>query len=715
MRRWEKGEKHVLDVDSLGKPGEIVVVPQTPRRLTEADQPGDVTDEGSNGVTIRSLLDDLHIERSLDHRVVKERIENCRGSYQRFDKLPAGDWEDLRSRLDSSFTIRQLSDYVSEYRQPRSEPNEGASQHPAVNVGSWEPVTSKSATSRALTGKALLAEKILRNCWRLSIDSEVGQFDLQLSSQFLSLLRNSDHFSFDEVASLHGASIDIINARGLVRVIGKQNACQSITEIVLDAAARIREEDVEFGANSVSAGNNQTFNPEFLEWINKTYGVVLEPKSNVPQKILYLAENKFGAHNARRTLNLALYSTAPTSIPFSTYLPASEPASVYNLNPEENASWFDRQKTWFRWAMPSAQAAEGEAHSTPFFDQHQSRLSDKLLKLLRDVPVAQAGSGGDMDVHTSVTAAVGRCLFMRKPSFEKTAISASQLGRLSVPRTFTTDIPRISPFIDSLFSIPPTDNAQPYRVRLTPTTVYAGVFPPLEIEFSVTDDPVDSESDLVIRSVKAILGTNSVDYLLPENGLDLRFTRTVHRDLLDESHSNPSDSPSHQAMLQSIQQSLRSLLGANGGEGNSNSLSSFCYISIPNDFLQGPASKSCDVSQTCGENDAAQHTNTVTVEYMFPPLNNIWDMAVRQYDFLDKRLNYSFYESGPFLAAHTMEVTLDMKIPRNGSTADNEPSDEMLEQDFHSLYKAACAMAFGIHQGRDVEVLWDIYNRMVDD
>lgn len=684
-------------------------------------------------MTTRSLLDDLDLELSqLNEGIVKERIENCRGSLQPGDKIPAADWEGMRSRLVFSFSTTQLSDYMSEYSHPRSELKDGTSRHSAVAVGMWEVFSnttaarprqvSKSATSRALYGKSLLAEKILRDCWQLSVAGEIGQIDLRLSSEFLSLLLHSKHFSFDEVSSLHEASIDINNSRGLVRVIGSQNACESIAEIVLDAAARIREEDVALVANAMSTGKNQPFNPEFLKWVNQTYGMFMQTRSGVPQKMFYLAENKLGVDHARRTLNLALYHTGPPSIPFSTYLPASEPASVYSLNPGENASWFDRQKTWFRWAMPSAEAAETETHSTPFFDQHQSQLSEELLKLLRDVPVANVSPKGNADVHESVSAAVGSCLFMRRPSFGKTAVDAARLGRMSLPRTFTTDIPRISSFLGSLSSIHPSDHAQPYRVRLTPTSSYAGVVPPLEIEFAVRrrEDTLGAENDLVVRTVKAVLGTNSVDYLLPENSFDLRFTRTVYRDLLSESHDSLSDSPSHQAMLQSIQQYLLGMLVAHGAKDNLDTFPVFCRIPVPNDVLPQSISESHGISHTAeGELNNTEHGNAVTAEYMFPAVSNSWDTAVRQYDFQGRRLSYSFYESGPFLAARTTEVTLQMDIPLNAaSNTDHDQPHETLEQGFHSFYQAACDLAFQINwasQMKGDDGLDLVYDYLVDE
>lgn len=534
----------------------------------------------------------------------------------------------------------------------------------------------------------------------MSVTDEIGQLEFQMPSQFISLLLHAGQFSLAEVANLHDVRIDTTHSLGLVKVTGKQVNCEPVRDIILDAASRIQKEDVGLGPHAHKSGSGQPFTPYFLEWVNKTYGVVIQHEaSGSPKKILYLAENKSGADDARRTLNLAIYETSFTPIPFSTYVPASQPASTYNFSLEATASWYRRQKPWFRWAMSSAQSAEAEEIETPLFENHQTRLSDQLLKLLRDVPAANPIPQGGVNIHESVTAAVGRCLFMQKSSFEEMTLSASQLGKMILPRAFTTDIPRMTVFIDSLSPVPPRDKLQSYHIRLTPPAIHAGVFPELDIEVTVNPTRNDSRlgNGVEVRSVKAILTTNSVDYLLPENGLDLRFTRTVSRELLDAS----SESPSHHEMVQSIKQSLRDLF-ARGHRGPV-PVPAFCQVSLPTDIFASPDSANNNASMT--EKDTSDEslestepeTNT-TVEYMLPPLRDIRATASQQYDFDGRPLNYRFYESGPFLAAHTTEVSLGMGIPRDEPVLGNDSSPGPLDQEFHSFYTDACDLAFQIHR-----------------
>ncbi|KAJ5384653.1 hypothetical protein N7517_002564 [Penicillium concentricum] len=689
-----------LDVDTLGKPGQILVVPSRRRRMLNRNR--NKTPKNESSGTISSILDELNEESSSpSDKSVQERIEGVRGSYQLGQTLPAADLKALWSKLASSFTYKQLSDFISEYNRNNVIEEKG---------WTWGSSNSKSqdkslGKTKGFRGKSRAAETIVRDCWQLVAEGESGQLEFRIPAQFISLLLHAEHFSFHELASLHGCGIDVTQSAGLVSLTGKRNDCESVHEIIIDATGRIREDDVGINPYIHGDGAGQVFSPDFLEWVNNTHGVFVEHKAHrPPQKIFYLAENKLGADNARRTLNLALSNTTSPSTPFSTYLPASELASAYSYRPEAHASWFEQQKSWFRWAMSSSQNADAENLETPFFDKHQTRLSDELLKLLR---VTTPKTGLAAGLHESVTAVVGKCLFMQKPSFDDTAISPAQLGRLSLPRAFTNDVPRVSRFIKTLMPIRPKNEAPLYRLRLSPTS-HAGSPPELEIELAINSnlDGVD------VHSVKAILTTNSVDYLLPENGLDLRFTRTVSQDLLyktsphselpqssfEQLLSEPS-SPQIQAMLQSLKVSLEGSIVGSGASKSPVPLPIFCSITLPCDLVPQSASqiKSKNLDESMTETE-----NSVTVEYMFPPLTDIRGAIVQKYDFDGRPLDYRYYESGSLLAARTNEVSLGMEIPQTDSAAENDQS-EQLDQEFHSFYNAACDMAFKIHGNRYVD------------
>jgi hypothetical protein len=228
---------------------------------------------------------------------------------------------------------------------------------------------------------------------------------------------------------------------------------------------------------------------------------------------------------------------------------------------------------------------------------------------------------------------------------------------------------------------------------LTPTAD-AGTFPELEIEVTTKNQNVTQTSDdaFGIQSVKAILATNAVDYLLPENGLDLRFTRTISRDLLHEG-SRPSDL---EGMLQSIRQSLQGSFLAGGVSRGP--LLPFCNIFIPTGVQNVVRSSHKATPNKLRESETPE--NNVTVEYIFPPISEVRGTAVQTYEFGDRQLEYRHYESGPLLAARSNEISLTMQISHANSTSENDQAQELLHHEFHSFYNAACDMAFKVHASR---------------
>ncbi|KAF7176840.1 hypothetical protein CNMCM7691_004000 [Aspergillus felis] len=700
--RWTNQNEHprsqkvTLDVDSLGKPGEIVVVPHRTRRRRGSEIKRDTSDKSA----LPFMLEDIENKDTvLVSATINDSIRSFREPHRPHDKLSTNDWEDLRNRLQSSFTFQQLSDYIQEARQEALVQKDGEPRSEHAPTAVWRPGTSmfletgpvsqgsfadRVAVTQALKGKQLLAERILRDCWQLGVAGEVGQVDIRLSAYSLSLLLNSEHFSFEELASLHDAKIDVTRSLGLIRVTGSQHTCESIREIIYDATNRIRQEDVDLPTPTIDTPKSgRIFTPDFLAWVSKTYGVAFEQElSQSVIKMFYLAENREDADNARRTLNLAIYNTTSPAIPFGTYLSATQSASVYNVDPERNVPWFDRQKAWFRWAMSSAQSSETKILDTPYFDKHQSLLSDELLKLLRKSSPSIPERNG---INETVVAAVGQCLFLRKPSFETQTLSASQLGKLNLPRTFTTDVPRVTSFLRPLKPRLPDDDQQFYLFRLIPTAVHASIFPRLELEVTLTGSRRFSGSDaqIGIHSAKAELAESSVDYLLPENGLDLRFTRKLYRDLL---HGHSENESAENITVQSLRECLQGAFSRLMNSEGEAPLPAFTHVPLPNHLLKGTVNSVPD--------NSGNHT---TAEYMFMPVNDLRGTRIHRYDFNGQQLNYAFYESGPFNPYRTTEIFLDMDLSEGDtstSPAEGAVSPDPLHRGFNSFYGAACSLAF---------------------
>ncbi|KAE8383632.1 mitochondrial inner-membrane-bound regulator-domain-containing protein [Aspergillus bertholletiae] len=684
--RRERFEKVPISVTSLGNPGEVVVVPHPKRRrFVDVEHSKDRTDESKDALPF--MLKDIEdADEILDSDLVTERIESFRTLYRPGDKLSPAEWENLRLDFQTSFTNQQLSDYIEEFKADNTVSEGGLALDGGAKYAEWRPGTSaffetesapqagaakRVATSLDLRGKYLLTERVLRDCWHLGLVGEVGQLDIRLPAHSLSLFLHSEHFSFEELAGLHDAKIDITHSLGLVRITGRLDPCEAIRDIIYDAMTRIREEDLQlYPPGTTPKGRTRVFTADFLSWVSKTYGVSFDLTSTTPTKMFYLVENKPKAESARRTLNLAIHDATQPPIPFGTYMAASEPIETYDINPELNVSWADRQKSWFRWAVPSAQTTSSSMSDTPFFNKHEMRLSDELLKLLR----ARARTNlGNTQAHESITAAVGRCLFQHKP-FDGKAITAAQLGKLAPLRTFTTDMPRVIPFLQQLATDFQEEEIQLHRLRLVPSAVHANIFPQLELDVGI--NPGGFETEYNVQNAKAILSQSSVDYLLPECSLDLRFTRTLTHDVLE---NFGVDRP-----LEPLQGSLRDFFSKAMNYEGETPLPAFSQLSIPNHLLV----------ETGEERDPDGFT---TAEYMYLPVNDFRGTRLHQYDFENHRLNYSFYESGPFSAHRTTDIFLDVDMTDASEQAPKDSnSQEPVQQGFNAFYKAACSLAFDL-------------------
>ncbi|KAH8422717.1 putative respiratory complex assembly protein Rmp1 [Aspergillus melleus] len=680
------GKRVPNPVPALGESAEVLLLRDRERRY-----PGRVKDESADQSGLSLMLGDVETSETLvDEDLVTENIEFLR-RYKPGDKLSLDEWHDHRRKIWKSLSVKQMSAYISELLE--KEEDGKALGH----ASEWRPGISTfldtadvrngvrvTKSQEDVTTKDILAETILRDCWKLGVIGETGQLDYQLPPPLLSLLVRSTNFSFEVLASLHDVQVDLTHSIGLIRITGSQKACEALRDVVHDATTRIREQDIQLYPQDDPRAKviDRIFKPEFLSWISTTYGVAFEQHASKPSKLFYLAENKQGADDAMRTLNLAIHDTTAPQTPFGTYVSASESVSYHDFSPEDSTIWWNREKPWLRWAVPPAQSAKAKHLKTPLFDNHETRLPDELLKLLRQKSSPNIDHENDVRVHESVSAAVGRCLFQRKPSLVNETISANQLGKLSVPRTFTTDIPQVASILRRLTPLLPTSTRH-HRIQLVPSWKHANVFPTLDVEFTVGvvhGDDVNPTVNVRLQDAKTILSKTTVDYLLPENGLDLRFTRKLTRDLLEGAQITP--------FLLNLQQTLEDVFLKARTNREDRPLPAFIDLSLPNDALSNASENTDPSGETVGE-------------YMFLPVNSIQSTSIHRYLYQGHLLNYSYFESGPYYAHRNTDCFLDMKLAKDSSvSAYHEVGDSMKARDFSSFYKAACALAF------DVDKAW---------
>lgn len=701
----KNGARKRLEFTTLGKPGEVVVLPHRSRQRAKVVNGADAKKDRPSAEDTPAILEkmeDQYIDTSLN--ILKE----LGSMYSSAGALPKEEWANLRDKLEKGFTVAQLTNYISDFRKthPHSTPE--------TQLGQWtwgEPPkmgTKSSAESdgvheigiqmeygidndkekregegrRKATRKSLIAERILRDCWNVAIDHEIGHVDLHIPSQIISLLLRSNQRSLEELARSHGVKIDITQALKLIQITGTRRSCELVREGIEGLSSQTLDGplDVSF-LNNLRECNGDLPPSDFIQWMERSYKIAID-KGRDQGTVYYLKENQELLDKARRDLELARQVKSSTTSPFCTYVPSTMSASVYAANPEGAAAWVDRSKPWFRWSLPIPQSSPAEDLSPPLFGQHLSTLSSDILKLLRSAKPAPV----ENDVEERFSATVGKCLFFKKPEVKEISMSAARLGELFLPRTFTGHVPKIAPFLRRLTPFPGSENLRHHHIRLTPAGTNSLPLVPLDLEIAIRSSGAwaPSSSDLILRRIKAVVHETSIDYLLPENGLDIRFTRTLYRTILEGADEV--------SMVAPIKKALENVVSNEHAP-----LPTYCHIPLPRAVIRKLTSDGAVIpeSQTVHEDQG-----DAVGQYLLPAIQEFSGTRPRLYDFLGEKLRYSYHDSTPLFSEQNTTLSLDMDVRPTSSgrfSASGEqgiPLHDTVEQEFHSFYRTACKMAF---------------------
>ncbi|KAL4881293.1 mitochondrial inner-membrane-bound regulator-domain-containing protein [Aspergillus karnatakaensis] len=691
--KYHESQRLPLKYTTLGKTGEVFVVREKPRARWRYDL--NEEEPTSDTSTLPPMLSQIEGEKApFNALTVNDHIEEFRSRFPPQTKLEHADWVDIQSKLYRAFTVPQLKKFVFKHTaglgdQTNHFPSRGNTLTTEWRPGTSDlletgPISKESLISRVLgrtQGKERIVEYILRDIWELGIQNETGQLDIRLPIHHLSLLIDSQLFSFEELAGMNDVKIDLTHSLGLIRSTGSQKGCETIREIIKDTLKRARQEEVALLPPGQTRNQlvSQTFTSSFISWIGQTYKVALEQNSSqLPIRMHYLVENKASVEQVRRIINLALNKATASSVPFSTYLSASKPSAVFDVQVGDTASWPDRKKPWFRWGGP---ADEKDLTQLPgyFSTGSDNAISDQLLKFLQESPSMQADLSSVPAVRDSIRATVGKCLFYRLPYFTKKEVSASQLGNMRVPRTFINYVPRALQLIRSVGSTDLEKESKSYHIHLVPTSFYADAFPKLELDVRTgVDKDGNQAGDCELRSAKAILAQSNVDYLLPESATDIRLTRSLTHDILEGSQEVPS--------LETILATVVDCLNASMDSEQAVPLPPFTSVTLPNYLLQN-------------SNRQLDPNGTSTAEYLFVPVNDIQGTRTRRFALRNQPLFYSSYESGPFGPQTNTDLYLQMEFSEGASTP-SRSNVAVQRQEFTAFYGSVCTLAseLDLHQ-----------------
>ncbi|KAH8692839.1 hypothetical protein BGW36DRAFT_325271 [Talaromyces proteolyticus] len=712
LKIGHKGDnRKEVGIDVLGKSGEIIVLPQKKRRKPRVLDGKKIGKEklGGNGLFNLSakpgtnaggqnvkLIDD-------DYNTFLDELRDLQSPG---DELSREEWINLQAKLEVSFTMNQLLAYLEDFERP---PSKDTTTQPKDSETTWLAEDNSVPTSETLDDtqkdaykikgininhrKEHVAERILRECWQLTVQDEAGGLDISLPSHIISLLVESDQYSLEELAHSHNAKIELFSSANMIRVFGSKRACESVREIVNTYTSNIRTEPIGVPLlNNLRISVGESSNEDLFRWIAKKYGVSIEHQSRKSTALAsYFAGNEGALKSVIRDLDLASHSKASLSVPFCSYVPSS---TTGYLNPirqmqAKRMSLDNRTKPWARWQILTKLSQMSDVTLLPLFKEHHATCSTEILQVLRGTNGQPVGP----DIQEKLTATIGQCLFHNEQERYgmTTSTTASRLGELSIPRLWHAWASGAQPFVSDL---PELRGEKLYRFRLTPCSPNADNAPILEVELGVpliySSKPLPSAPDVTIKKIEAIVKQDRIDYLFPEARFDIRFTRTLTRDVfgLLKKESNESMRDAIVSALEPITSKLDDPLPPS------------CQLPLPASLLQNLNSNGGQK----GSSSANDGGGVKLFDYWLPSMNKLSGSLIRSYDFMGEKLTLNNTWFGQLGSKRVRDLNLEMHVAQSPlhslggriRQGNNVNAESTINQEFTSFYRTACNLAFSL-------------------
>jgi Mitochondrial inner-membrane-bound regulator len=733
-QRWRRA-RPTLTVESLGRPGKIIVLPHTKRRKLKVIQPktkGKLDDASTEEDALFLPVDDSagtdkNAAASVSYAGLLDEI---RSTHSPGDIISKKKWTELQTKIKEGFTQGQLSKYASLFSQSSLPPpqrerdldtdNENENENEIWqaaesllkltfgNAGAASNEISKATKTgdkneKGKLAKEILAERILRDCWKLETHNTVGRMDMTIPAQVMPLILSS-HQSFDKLMSdSSDAKVEILESTGLIRLHGTRRACEQTRGIVRSYCSSVCSESIDLPfLKKLRADKDDNTRTKFIQWIGKTYDTFIQDQGRTSMaSVSYLEGNENNFNKARRDLEIANFITAAKPAPFCSYVPSSTSGYMRFISHKRVAvmSQLDRQKSWTRWAIPSLSADFVRDSAPPLFSKHSPNLSSEILQVLKE----NASHSHQPDVEEKLTAEVGQCLFEKCTEDDITPLSASKLGELSVPRIWHGWLPKARPFVELLKKFPGEKKfGNSHRFRMIPCNQNGHNLPILEVEvhYPWTKNEPDRIpfNEAKLKSVKALVEETSVDYLLPECNHDIRFTRTFTRNILEAPENNVYD-PLRMAILSPLETVINQPLEP---------FPLTCEVPLPKSLLRDV---SVEETQNVSESSEAEAgCDTIVGKYYFPGVQNFLGTLFRPYDFMGEKLVYSHVSGGQLDAERDDHISLQMLVNRAAHSSlpplppnvqddgSANTAESALEQEFRSFYRTSCQLAFSLSQ-----------------
>ncbi|KAI9732045.1 MAG: hypothetical protein M1818_007640 [Claussenomyces sp. TS43310] len=381
-----------LNVDSLGKPAEVIVLKQAGIRysypkphVTELDQiePVDILARLDSE---RGLADQAEVSNNID-----ELIPDIGKS------ISWEDFKDIEKQLIDGFTAAQLARYIASHdaantRNTTIEINEqsGSLTHkeelpdsPIIRVSLWMPGVSETGaqfhessvrgyvSDIAFTQKQRLVVQLMRQCWQLEVQEvaeSLGELEVQVRSRELELLINGRNPPLGSISARSLLSedeqIEVFRSRHVIRITATKDKALNIVTEVREVLRNIRHLELDMEALPPSQSTSLKYKKTRDDMALKNT-VLAELRNLTGAEINQLPRNKATitcidenpgttistANDVIRRLLLTSSDAANRAVKRHACKELAAPVMAVKYERTEGLSWRDRLDQWARWTV----------------------------------------------------------------------------------------------------------------------------------------------------------------------------------------------------------------------------------------------------------------------------------------------------------------------------------------------------------------------------
>ncbi|EEP77187.1 predicted protein [Uncinocarpus reesii 1704] len=250
-----------LDIDTLGDRSHVLVL-QDPK-----PKPEPLVEEQAGNQQLSTpseILEEVDKElyKLVGSKEVSANFDHLRSLHQPGDRLLPIDWNKFRDVIQHGFTLPQLKQYYnnncldevdSDTSEPRWRP--GTSLYLELS----RKVSGKAQRQRSIRikrlnrieGKPLFAERIMRDCWRLSLRNEVGQLDMRIPWAHISTFLVSRAEPFKTLAETYNVKIDVTPNLDLVRITGNESDSLQASAAIERLASTIHSKEIKIAKRQI--------------------------------------------------------------------------------------------------------------------------------------------------------------------------------------------------------------------------------------------------------------------------------------------------------------------------------------------------------------------------------------------------------------------------------------------------------------------------------